>query len=144
MFVVGEIGQNGINVLILYKSIAKLHEIVPPIVEEITKATMVCDINLKYWNVGFNFWLTIWLSSSRLIIKSILFLFPFIWQTSIEERAVEIVVPGNFSIGCNFGVLTIVNSGNKDDYDQYGCLVAYNTFIEYYNGHLNQAIETLR
>ncbi|KAL5124786.1 GDSL esterase/lipase [Glycine soja] len=97
LFVVGEIGQNGSNVLIVYKSIAKLHEIVPPIVEEITKATM----------------------------------------TSIEERAVEIVVPGNFSIGCNFGVLTVVNNGNKDDYDQFGCLAAYNVFIKYYNQRLN-------
>ncbi|KAG5080796.1 hypothetical protein JHK86_004861 [Glycine max] len=57
--------------------------------------------------------------------------------TSIEERAVEIVVPGNFSIGCNFGVLTIVNNGNKDDYDQFGCLAAYNVFIKYYNQRLN-------
>ncbi|KAH1227993.1 GDSL esterase/lipase [Glycine max] len=64
--------------------------------------------------------------------------------SKLQEGAIEVVVLGNFPIGCNFGVLTIVNSGNKDDYDQYGCLVAYNTFIEYYNGHLNQAIETLR
>ena len=96
-------------------------------------------ITFKYWNVAFNFWLKIWL-----IRNSIFCFFPFICPTLIEEGAIEVVVLGNFPIGCNFGVLTIVNSGNKDDYDQYGCLVAYNTFIEYYNGHLNQAIETLR
>nr|KYP33687.1 GDSL esterase/lipase At5g45910 family [Cajanus cajan] len=62
----------------------------------------------------------------------------------IEEGAVEIVVSGNFPIGCNTVVLTVVNSGNKDDYDQFGCLVAYNVFIKYYNWRLNQALETLR
>ncbi|XP_027337817.1 GDSL esterase/lipase At5g45910-like [Abrus precatorius] len=61
----------------------------------------------------------------------------------IEEGAVEVVVPGNFPIGCNFAVLTIMNSDNINDYDQFGCLTAYNTFIEYYNGQLKQAIETL-
>ena len=54
------------------------------------------------------------------------------------------MLPINFPIGCNSGVLTVVNSGNKDDYDQFGCLAAYNVFIKYYNWRLNQAIEALR
>ncbi|KAJ1398795.1 SGNH hydrolase superfamily [Sesbania bispinosa] len=62
----------------------------------------------------------------------------------IKEGAVELAVPGNFPIGCISGVLTMVNSTQKDDYDQFGCLIGYNTFIEYYNGQLKQAIETLR
>ncbi|KAH1193095.1 GDSL esterase/lipase [Glycine max] len=62
----------------------------------------------------------------------------------IEEGAIELVVPGNFPIGCNSTVLAIVNSDKKDDYDQFGCLVTYNTFIEYYNEQLKKAIETLR
>ncbi|NP_001242867.1 GDSL esterase/lipase At5g45910-like precursor [Glycine max] len=62
----------------------------------------------------------------------------------IEEGAVELVVPGNFPIGCNSAVLAIVNSEKKEDYDQFGCLIAYNTFIEYYNEQLKKAIETLR
>ncbi|KAJ1401786.1 SGNH hydrolase superfamily [Sesbania bispinosa] len=62
----------------------------------------------------------------------------------IEEGAVELVVPGNFPIGCISGILTMVNSTKKDEYDQFGCLIAYNTFIEYFNGQLKQAIETLR
>ncbi|KAJ1440781.1 SGNH hydrolase superfamily [Sesbania bispinosa] len=64
--------------------------------------------------------------------------------TLIEEGAVELAVPGNFPIGCISGVLTLVNITQKDDYDQFGCLTSYNTFIEYYNGQLKQAIETLR
>ncbi|KAJ1384397.1 SGNH hydrolase superfamily [Sesbania bispinosa] len=64
--------------------------------------------------------------------------------TLIEEGVVELAVPGNFPIGCISGVLTLVNSTQKDDYDQFGCLIGYNTFIEYYNGQLKHAIETLR
>ncbi|KAJ1401788.1 SGNH hydrolase superfamily [Sesbania bispinosa] len=62
----------------------------------------------------------------------------------IEEGAMELVVPGNFPIGCISGILTVVNSTKKDEYDQFGCLIAYNTFIEYFNGQLKHAIETLR
>ncbi|XP_020207573.1 GDSL esterase/lipase At5g45910 [Cajanus cajan] len=62
----------------------------------------------------------------------------------IEEGAVELVVPGNFPIGCNSAVLARVGSDKKEDYDQFGCLAAYNAFIEYYNRQLKKAIETLR
>ncbi|KAK7314200.1 hypothetical protein VNO77_39413 [Canavalia gladiata] len=65
-------------------------------------------------------------------------------STLIEEGAIELVLPGNFPIGCNSAVLTVINSDNKDDYDQFGCLKAYNTFIKYYNGKLKQAIKMLR
>ncbi|KAK7329095.1 hypothetical protein VNO77_23241 [Canavalia gladiata] len=62
----------------------------------------------------------------------------------IGEGAVKLVVPGNFPIGCNSAVLTIINSNNKNDYDQFGCLKAYNAFIEYYNEQLKQAIKILK
>ncbi|CAJ1975545.1 unnamed protein product [Sphenostylis stenocarpa] len=62
----------------------------------------------------------------------------------IEEGAVQLVVPGNFPIGCNSAVLATVNSDNKDDYDQFGCLTSYNTLIENYNEQLKKNIETLR
>lgn len=62
----------------------------------------------------------------------------------IEEGAVELVVPGNLPIGCSAGLLTVVNNDNKDDYDQFGCLTAYNNFVEYYNEQLKLAIEKLR
>ncbi|XP_020225454.1 GDSL esterase/lipase At5g45910 [Cajanus cajan] len=105
LFLVGEIGGNDINALILsYKNIAELREIVPLIVETIINVT----------------------------------------TELIKEGAVEIAVPGNFPIGCNSAILTIMKSDNKDDYDQFGCLAAYNIFIKYYNWRLNQAIETLR
>ena len=48
LFIVGEIGGNDINAPISYNNISKLREIVPPMIEEITKATIVCDITLKY------------------------------------------------------------------------------------------------
>ncbi|RDX98470.1 hypothetical protein CR513_18596, partial [Mucuna pruriens] len=62
----------------------------------------------------------------------------------IEEGAVKLVVPGNFPIGCNSAVLATVNSDKIDDYDQFGCLKAYNAFIKYYNKQLKKAIRTLR
>jgi len=48
------------------------------------------------------------------------------------------VVPGNFSIGCNAGILSRVNSHKKEDYDEFACLIAYNTFMEYYNAQLKK------
>ncbi|RDX68049.1 GDSL esterase/lipase, partial [Mucuna pruriens] len=52
----------------------------------------------------------------------------------IEAGVVELVIPGNFPICCIF----------KNDYDQFGCLTIYNTFIEYYNEQLKKVIYTLR
>nr|KYP49947.1 GDSL esterase/lipase At1g28590 family [Cajanus cajan] len=69
---------------------------------------------------------------------------PTICKSEEEEGAVELVVPGNFPIGCNSAVLAIMNSEKEGDYDQFGCLIAYNGFIEYYNKQLKKAIETLR
>ena len=48
LFIVGEIGGNDINAPISYNNISKLREIVPPMIEEITKATIVCHISFKY------------------------------------------------------------------------------------------------
>jgi len=55
------------------------------------------------------------------------------FQTLIEGGVVEILIPENFPIGCNSSILTIMNSGVKDDYDPFKCLEAYNIFIKYYN-----------
>lgn len=56
----------------------------------------------------------------------------------------ELGVPGNFPMGCSASVLTYINSTKKEDYDQLGCLIAYNNLIEYFNGQLKHAIDTLR
>ncbi|KAK7246382.1 hypothetical protein RIF29_41250 [Crotalaria pallida] len=62
----------------------------------------------------------------------------------IDEGAVELVVPGNLPIGCNSVYLTQFRSQNKEDYDNYGCLKAFNDFAQYHNKQLNLALETLR
>ncbi|WJX93406.1 acetylajmaline esterase [Trifolium repens] len=62
----------------------------------------------------------------------------------IEEGVTELAVPGNFPIGCNAAFLSIVDSKKKEDYDEYGCLIAYNTLAEYFNEQLKNAINTLR
>ncbi|RDX82855.1 GDSL esterase/lipase [Mucuna pruriens] len=51
----------------------------------------------------------------------------------IKEGAVELVVPGNFPIGCNSAILTIVNSGERGLRP-----------IWYYNRQLKKAIKILR
>jgi len=68
----------------------------------------------------------------------------FYLQSLIKEGAMELVIPVNFPIGCNAGVLTNVISKKKEDYDELGCLKAYNAFAEYYNEQLKNSIETLR
>ncbi|KAK7246383.1 hypothetical protein RIF29_41251 [Crotalaria pallida] len=62
----------------------------------------------------------------------------------IDEGAVELLVPGNLPIGCSAVYLTIFRSQNKEDYDNNGCLKAFNGFAQYHNKQLNLALETLR
>ncbi|TYG65209.1 hypothetical protein ES288_D06G167900v1 [Gossypium darwinii] len=62
----------------------------------------------------------------------------------IEEGAVELMVPGNFPIGCSAVYLTLFESPKKEDYDRHGCLKAFNGFAKYHNNQLKQALDTLR
>ncbi|KAJ7968682.1 GDSL esterase/lipase [Quillaja saponaria] len=62
----------------------------------------------------------------------------------IEEGAVELVVPGNFPIGCSAVYLTIGQTFNKEAYDNNGCLKAFNAFAEYHNRQLKSGLEFLR
>ncbi|XP_068482577.1 GDSL esterase/lipase At5g45910-like [Phaseolus vulgaris] len=62
----------------------------------------------------------------------------------IKEGAVQLVVPGNFPIGCNSYLLHTVNSDKKEDYDSFGCLKPYNAAIKYFHEHLRKAVDTLR
>ncbi|KAI3741665.1 hypothetical protein L1987_59339 [Smallanthus sonchifolius] len=62
----------------------------------------------------------------------------------IEEGAKEVMVPGNFPIGCSALYLTLFGTQNKTTYDGNGCLKAYNAFSEYHNTRLKLALEKLR
>lgn len=62
----------------------------------------------------------------------------------IEDGAVELVVPGNFPLGCSAAYLTLFRSPSKVDYDSNGCLKAFNNFSEIHNGQLKHALEMLR
>ncbi|XP_039686918.1 GDSL esterase/lipase At5g45910 [Medicago truncatula] len=66
--------------------------------------------------------------------------------TLIKEGAVEIVVPGNFPIGCGASLLALATGyGNKtENYDEFGCFKAFNTMAEYFNDKLIYSINTLR
>ncbi|XP_015067440.1 GDSL esterase/lipase At5g45910-like isoform X2 [Solanum pennellii] len=84
-------------------------------------------------------------------IKQLKVLVPLVVETIIEatsalieEGAVELIVPGNLPIGCSAVFLTIFGTTNKDAYDKYGCLKAYNAFSKYHNAKLKLGIENLR
>ncbi|KAJ6766976.1 ZINC FINGER FYVE DOMAIN CONTAINING PROTEIN [Salix purpurea] len=62
----------------------------------------------------------------------------------IEEGAVELLVPGNFPIGCSAVYLTLFGSPNKTEYDRNGCLKAYNAFSKNHNYQLKRALDMLR
>ncbi|KAK7412432.1 hypothetical protein VNO78_03892 [Psophocarpus tetragonolobus] len=62
----------------------------------------------------------------------------------IAEGARELLVPGNFPIGCSALYLTLFISRNKQDYDENGCLKAFNGYSETHNKELKLALEALR
>ncbi|XP_050902910.1 GDSL esterase/lipase At5g45910-like [Lathyrus oleraceus] len=64
--------------------------------------------------------------------------------TLIKEGAVEIVIPGNFPVGCSASLLAVVNTNNTKNYDEFGCFKAFNTVIQYFNDNLIYSITTLR
>ncbi|CAN6372155.1 unnamed protein product [Urochloa humidicola] len=58
----------------------------------------------------------------------------------IELGATQIIIPGNFPIGCSPSYLSLF-SGDLDD---RGCLKSYNTFAQHHNEQLQAAIDDLR
>lgn len=62
----------------------------------------------------------------------------------IEEGAVTLVVPGNFPIGCSPVYLAGLDSKNKSDYDQYGCLNWLNELAQFYNKLLHNELNRLK
>ncbi|KAL5989587.1 hypothetical protein ACLOJK_010480 [Asimina triloba] len=62
----------------------------------------------------------------------------------IEQGAMDLVVPGNFPIGCSAIYLTYFQSSNRSDYDANGCIIALNQFAEYHNSLLQSALEQVR
>ncbi|CAI9087319.1 OLC1v1021365C1 [Oldenlandia corymbosa var. corymbosa] len=65
-------------------------------------------------------------------------------QDLIGEGAVELVVPGNYPLGCSAVYLTLFQTPDKNAYDEHGCLKAYNAFAKFHNSQLKLAIEELR
>nr|XP_043620479.1 GDSL esterase/lipase At5g45910-like [Erigeron canadensis] len=61
-----------------------------------------------------------------------------------EGHAKELLVPGNFPIGCSAAFLTAFGPQNKTAYDGNGCLKSLNAFSKYHNDQLKLALEKLR
>ncbi|KAK8984528.1 hypothetical protein V6N11_047749 [Hibiscus sabdariffa] len=62
----------------------------------------------------------------------------------IGKGAVELMVPGNFPVGCSAVYLTLFESPNKGDYERHGCLKAFNAFARYHNSQVKVALDMLR
>ncbi|KAL8130341.1 hypothetical protein V2J09_019496 [Rumex salicifolius] len=120
-FIVGEIGGNDYNYAsIMHNDIDQLKQFTPLVVEAISAA-----IELSY---------------------------PFLHLHKkneyglmlIKEGAMTLLVPGNLPIGCVGIYLTMFQTKNSADYDQNGCLKAYNAFSSYHNSELNLSLKKLR
>ncbi|XP_074268659.1 acetylajmalan esterase-like isoform X1 [Silene latifolia] len=62
----------------------------------------------------------------------------------IKLGAKNIVVPGNFPIGCVPIYLVMFRANDGSKYDELGCLKEYNEFSMFHNQHLNEAIQDLQ
>ncbi|KAK2375545.1 GDSL esterase/lipase [Trifolium repens] len=64
-------------------------------------------------------------------------------RSLIKEGAVELVVPGNFPIGCSASILSVVKD-QTEKYNKFGCFTTFNTVTEYFNDKLINSLNTLR
>ncbi|KAM0824073.1 hypothetical protein ACQ4PT_070446 [Festuca glaucescens] len=62
----------------------------------------------------------------------------------IELGATQIIIPGNFPIGCSPSYLSLFSMAGSADHDERGCLTSYNSFAAYHNEQLKVAIDNLR
>ncbi|TKW00887.1 hypothetical protein SEVIR_8G141900v4 [Setaria viridis] len=62
----------------------------------------------------------------------------------IELGATQIIIPGNFPIGCSPSYLSLFTLSGTGDLDDRGCLKSYNAFAQYHNEQLQAAIDDLR
>lgn len=65
-------------------------------------------------------------------------------QRVISLGAVQVVVPGNFPIGCVPIFLTAFQTTNATAYDKNQCLKDLNEFAVFHNQYLKQAISILK
>ncbi|KAK1274880.1 GDSL esterase/lipase [Acorus gramineus] len=62
----------------------------------------------------------------------------------IDHGAAQLIVPGNFPIGCMPSYLTTFYDRNPGAYDQNNCLKNFNSFAEFHNLQLTNALSKLR
>ncbi|CAD6256946.1 unnamed protein product [Miscanthus lutarioriparius] len=62
----------------------------------------------------------------------------------IELGATQIIIPGNFPIGCSPSYLSLFSVSGAGDLDDRGCLKSYNAFAQHHNELLQAAIDGLR
>ncbi|XP_020106598.1 sinapine esterase-like isoform X2 [Ananas comosus] len=62
----------------------------------------------------------------------------------ISLGATQLVVPGNFPIGCSPSYLSMFYTADANAYDERKCLKSFNSFSSYHNKQLQAAVDELR
>lgn len=136
LFMVGETGGNDYNYALLQgKTIEEAKSMVPEVVQVIIDAVRVSFLyeTRKFLH---NYWIKVF---PNLIDRSSSYL-----QRVINLGAVQVVVPGNFPIGCVPVFLTAFQVSNVASYDTHQCLKDLNDFAIFHNQYLQKAISILR
>lgn len=140
---VGETGGNDYNFAFAQgKSIEEAKKLVPDVVEIIKDAVRVSCPVLHI----FSFVYLIYCSFYMFTFNRLSFLMScfFLIQRVIHLGATQVIVPGNFPIGCFPMSLEMFKSNNKSAYDEHQCLKEFNDFAAFHNKYLQQAIITLQ
>ncbi|OEL36337.1 Acetylajmalan esterase [Dichanthelium oligosanthes] len=77
-------------------------------------------------------------------IRSIEAMKAYVPQEVIELGATQIIIAGNFPIGCSPSYLFLFSVSGTGDLDDRGCLKSYNAFAQHHNEQLQVAIDGLR
>jgi len=65
-------------------------------------------------------------------------------QEVINAGAKQIIVPGNFPVGCMTIYLAEFKSNDSEMYDELNCLKCWNDFATFHNDQLQAAIKDLQ
>lgn len=129
----GEIGGNDYNNAFFQRnSIDSVKSFVPRVVDRIVSAAKVWQFYFRYIFPSSFFW-------GKTITADRIFR-----QEVIDAGAVQLVIPGNFPIGCMPSYLAMFYSSDPSAYDDNNCLKDYNSFAVYHNEQLQAATEKLR
>nr|CAB3489883.1 unnamed protein product [Digitaria exilis]CAB3491618.1 unnamed protein product [Digitaria exilis] len=115
LFLVGEIGGNDYNYA-FFQGLRSIESMKAYVPQVVNTVMDVAKASLLVWNA----------------------------REVIELGATQIIIPGNFPIGCSPSYLSLFSGSSAADLDDRGCLKSYNAFAQHHNDQLQAAIDDLR